>query len=137
VQRSGQCKCGVILTFEQGPTGYKGRCPKCGAIVRLRVADGPPAPASAAPGVRRPPRPSDPRLSVVSLREPGPAVPGDEDPDATAPFEPIDEIQLEPWTPPAAPAKAPARSRYGLALAIGGAVLLVGAILVGLWLRAS
>ncbi len=33
----GQCRCGAILRFRPGPSGYKMRCPKCGAGVRLRV----------------------------------------------------------------------------------------------------
>jgi|SRR6516162_3527490 len=137
MQRSGQCKCGVILTFEQGPSGYKGRCPKCGAVVRLRLAGDPATPAPATRPARRPPRPSDPRLSVVALREPGPVAPGEPDLDATTPFEPIDEVHIEPWTPPPAPAKASFGRRYGLALAAGAVTLIAAGALIALWLRAS
>jgi hypothetical protein len=136
MQRSGQCKCGVILTFEQGPSGYKGRCPKCGAVVRLRIAGESPTPVPAARSARRPPRPSDPRLSVVALREPGPVAPGETDPDATTPFEPIDEIQLEPWTPPPARAKPSFLRLYGLPLAAVAFALIVAGAFIALWLRA-
>src|SRR5262249_10791328 len=33
----GRCRCGAVLRFRPGPSGYKMRCPKCGAGVRLRV----------------------------------------------------------------------------------------------------
>jgi hypothetical protein len=131
MQRSGQCKCGVLLTFDEGADGFKGRCPKCGAVVRLRVPNDPKEPAQATPPPTRkkarPPRPSDPRLSVVSLREPGPAVPGGPDPDATAPFEPVQEVILEPWTEPPAPPPTFAR-QYRLTLVLGAITLMaVGA----------
>jgi hypothetical protein len=35
--RRGRCRCGEILTFRRGPNGYKERCPKCKAVVRLRT----------------------------------------------------------------------------------------------------
>jgi hypothetical protein len=133
MQRSGQCKCGTILTFEQGPDGYKGKCPKCGAVVRLRVAEGPSQPlARESRAGRLPPRPSDPRLSVVALRAPGPVEPGGPDPDATTPFEPIQEVVLEPWTAPK-PAPKPSFVRtYWLPLAVGAVVvvLTVAALIV-------
>jgi hypothetical protein len=128
-----------VLTFDEGPDGYKGRCPKCGAVVRLRVEKQPVAPAVGKSAGGRPPRPSDPRLSVVALRSPGPAEPGGPDPDATTPFAPIDEVVLEEWTPP--PAKQPAPSllrQYRLALVVGGLTLsAVGAaavVIFWLWL---
>jgi hypothetical protein len=143
VQRSGQCKCGAILTFEQGPSGFKGRCPKCDAVVRLRVEEGATAPPATPPaasaaarrGNGRPPRPSDPRLSVVALRAPGPAEPGGPDPDATAPFEPIEEVVLEPWIAPAPAPKPSFLRQYRVALVVGGVTLAaVGAgIVVVLW----
>jgi hypothetical protein len=34
--RSGRCRCGTLLLFEMTARGYKTRCPKCQAIVRLR-----------------------------------------------------------------------------------------------------
>src|SRR5438105_2963231 len=37
MSRRGKCRCGTILKFRRGPTGYKMRCPACGAVVRLRV----------------------------------------------------------------------------------------------------
>jgi hypothetical protein len=74
---------------------------------------------------------------VVALREPGPVAPGEPDPDATTPFEPIDEIQLEPWTPPAAPPTTSFLRRYGLALAAGAITFVVAGALVALWLRSS
>jgi hypothetical protein len=129
MQRSGQCKCGVMLTFDEGPDGYKGRCPKCGAVVRLRVPDEPKEPQPPPSRKRvQPPRPSDPRLSVVALRAPGPAVPGAPDPDATAPFEPVQEVVLEPWVEPPDPPPPSFFRQYGLALLLGGITLMaVGA----------
>ncbi len=143
MQKRGQCKCGEVLTFDEGPDGFKRRCPKCGAVVRLRVEDSTfelPAPvAGGAPG-RAPPRPSDPRLSVANLRAPGPAVPGAPDPDATTPFEPIAEAAFKtPLKKPSAPAppppppRPPFLRRYGLALALTGA--LAAAVAAGLWWR--
>jgi hypothetical protein len=128
MQRSGQCKCGAVLTFDESPDGFKGRCPKCGAGVRLRVPDDPKEMPPPARKKVQPPRPSDPRLSVVALRAPGPAVPGAPDPDATAPFEPVQEVVLEPWIEPG-PAPAPSFTRqYGFALMLGALTLMaVGA----------
>jgi hypothetical protein len=135
MQRSGQCKCGTILKFEEGPAGFKGRCPKCGAVVRLRVEEGSEPPPAKRRRSGRPPRPSDPGLSVVALRTPGPVAPGEPDPDATTPFEPIEEIELEPW--PVAPrvARPSFLRQYHLVLLAGGVALLaVGVLLtVGLW----
>jgi hypothetical protein len=137
MQRSGQCKCGAILTFEEGPSGYKGRCPKCGAVVRLRVDDSAAPPHGQPPqGSRvRPPRPSDPRLSVVALREPGPAEPGGPDPDATTPFEPVDEVVLEPWVAPP-PAPPSFLTQYRTSLVVGVLALIAGGLGTGLaiWL---
>lgn len=39
----GRCRCGQVLTFRQGPWGYKVVCPTCGAVVRLKA----PAPRTA------------------------------------------------------------------------------------------
>ena len=36
--RRGRCRCGSVLHFDQGPDGYKTRCPRCGSMVRLRAA---------------------------------------------------------------------------------------------------
>ena len=36
--RRGQCRCGSVLDFQKGPDGYKTRCPRCGSVVRLRLA---------------------------------------------------------------------------------------------------
>ncbi len=142
MQRRGQCKCGEVLTFERGPDGYKRRCPRCAAVVRLRVDDT--VGLSTLPtdegGTPRPPRPSDPRLSVAALRAPGPAVPGGPDPDATAPFEPVHEVELEPWTPdpPALPPPPPPfLRRHRLALAVGGGVLLAAVVAAAFWWRLS
>ena len=33
----GRCRCGNVLDFKLGPAGYKTLCPRCGAVVRLRV----------------------------------------------------------------------------------------------------
>jgi hypothetical protein len=137
MQRSGQCKCGAVLTFEEGPSGYKGRCPKCGAIVRLRLENAA-SPANSPQSSRvRPPRPSDPRLSVVALREPGPAVPGGPDPDATTKFEPIDEIVLEPWVQPR-PAPPPSFfKQYRMTFIVGAIALVAGglgaSLVIWLW----
>ncbi len=132
MHRSGQCKCGTMLTFEEGPEGYKGPCPKCGAVVRLRVPDAGSPPLARESRAGRPPRPSDPRLSVVALRAPGPAEPGGPDPDATTPFEPIHEVVLEPWTAPPAPPKPSLLQTYRLPLVVGGLLLAmtVGALIV-------
>src|SRR5262245_25971699 len=35
--RQGLCHCGMVLKFRRGPWGYKKRCPRCGAVVRLRL----------------------------------------------------------------------------------------------------
>lgn len=35
--QTGKCRCGTFIHFQLGPHGYKARCPKCGAGVRLRV----------------------------------------------------------------------------------------------------
>ena len=32
-----KCKCGEVLSFRQGPRGYKTICAKCGAVVRLKA----------------------------------------------------------------------------------------------------
>jgi hypothetical protein len=136
MQRSGQCKCGALLKFDEGPQGYKGRCPSCGAVVRLRLPSEP-APVPQSPKARhKPPRPSDPRLSVVALREPGPAEPGGPDPDATTPFEPIEEIVLEPWTPPSARPQPSILKQYRIVLVVGSIALLTGGLGAGLviWL---
>jgi hypothetical protein len=76
-------------------------------------------------------------LSVVALREPGPVAPGEPDPDATAPFEPIDEIALEPAGTSHSANKPAGTRRLGLILALGGIVLVVVAILGALWLRSQ
>ena len=34
--RRGQCRCGEILHFRKTSVGYKTKCPKCSAVVRLR-----------------------------------------------------------------------------------------------------
>jgi len=36
--RTGRCRCGALLRFRRGPDGYKTRCQKCNAVVRLRTA---------------------------------------------------------------------------------------------------
>jgi hypothetical protein len=126
MQRSGQCKCGATLTFEQGPAGFKGRCSRCGAIVRLRVPDGSQPPVTPQGGGGKPHRPSDPRLSVVALRTPGPAVPGEPDPDATTPFEPLGEVVLESWTGPTAKPSHSFWKQYRVALVVGAIALVAG-----------
>lgn len=35
--KRGQCRCGAVLQFTKGPTGYKTRCGSCGSVVRLQV----------------------------------------------------------------------------------------------------
>ncbi len=35
--RRGQCRCGNILQFRKSAVGYKTRCKRCQAVVRLRV----------------------------------------------------------------------------------------------------
>jgi hypothetical protein len=140
MQRRGQCKCGEVLTFERGPDGYKRRCPRCAAVVRLRVDDtvGLSSLPTDESGPPRPPRPADPRLSVAALRAPGPAVPGGPDPDATAPFEPVHEVELEPWTPPpAAPPSTPSPGRQRLIVAVVAGILLAAVVAAALWWRLS
>jgi RNA polymerase subunit RPABC4/transcription elongation factor Spt4 len=34
--RRGRCRCGFVITFHRGASGYKARCPACGSVVRLR-----------------------------------------------------------------------------------------------------
>jgi hypothetical protein len=48
--RQGQCHCGTVLKFHRRPWGYKRRCPRCGAVVRLRTHP----PGAASPHVRPP-----------------------------------------------------------------------------------
>jgi len=31
-----QCRCGEVLTFHQGPRGFKKVCPRCKAVIRLK-----------------------------------------------------------------------------------------------------
>jgi hypothetical protein len=59
--RRGRCRCGKILHFHMTPRGYKMRCPRCLAIVRLRV-DKPPPPA---PPPAPPPPASRPDSSTL------------------------------------------------------------------------
>jgi len=33
--RRGLCRCGTVVRFKRRRGGYKGRCPKCGSIVRI------------------------------------------------------------------------------------------------------
>jgi hypothetical protein len=134
MQRRGQCKCGEVLTFEQGPEGFKGPCPRCGAIVRLRVSDAE-LPQAVPVDRARPPRPSDPRLAVAALRAPGPAVPGEIDPDETTPFEPLAKVAVEPRRTTTKPVTDSASflQRYRLRLVIGAGCLFgIGAALA-LW----
>jgi hypothetical protein len=73
--RRGQCRCGSVLHFEEGPNGYKTRCSSCGSVVRLKpistksrkrpkqksAQHGRPAPEVA--DLRRPPLPIGARAS--------------------------------------------------------------------------
>jgi hypothetical protein len=34
--RRGLCHCGYLLHFQNGPHGFKVRCPQCGSVVRLQ-----------------------------------------------------------------------------------------------------
>jgi len=45
--RSGRCRCGQLLRFEMTARGYKTRCPRCHAIVRLRDPSEPLGPTAA------------------------------------------------------------------------------------------
>src|SRR5262245_47702219 len=84
--RRGKCRCGALLLFQETAQGYKTRCGKCKAVVRLRV-DGPanqskprsraalaaapasaPAPAALAPALPDAPEVT-PDFSVLGLRE--------------------------------------------------------------------
>jgi hypothetical protein len=69
--RRGQCRCGSVLDFENGPEGYKTRCPSCGSVVRLRPRSSKRRPreksarhgrlAQGVPTARRPASPLDQR----------------------------------------------------------------------------
>src|SRR5262245_34156338 len=63
--RRGWCRCGLLLKFRLGAKGYKTRCPRCGAVVRLHV------------GARAPQNPAeDPEIDVELVPwEPGPPPP--------------------------------------------------------------
>lgn len=78
--RRGRCRCGTVLRFERTAVGYKTRCPKCKAVVRLRVDTPAPPPPPPKPGKRdtdyvTAPLPDDPDptapidLSVLSEHE--------------------------------------------------------------------
>jgi hypothetical protein len=54
--RRGRCRCGYILKFHRGPSGYKTRCPGCGSVVRLRLPPKPPPLAPPPDQTRRLPR---------------------------------------------------------------------------------
>lgn len=47
--RRGRCRCGKILTFRRSSEGYKRRCSRCGAVVRL--VEGSAAPPNGAPPI--------------------------------------------------------------------------------------
>jgi hypothetical protein len=109
--RQGRCRCGEILQFRRGPDGYKVRCPKCSAVVRLRVAPRAPVRAQApeyAPTQLMPPLdladfplPSDLGPVPDSLAPvPGPLFPGPTRPGAQVS---IPVIEMEPWVSPRPP----------------------------------
>jgi len=61
--RHGQCHCGMVLKFRLRPWGYKKRCPRCGAIVRLRSPSSP----SPHPNLRTLPGPQLLDVELVQL----------------------------------------------------------------------
>jgi hypothetical protein len=73
--RRGRCRCGTILLFEQTSVGYKTRCPRCKAVVRLRLD----TPAASGP----PPLPA-PETDPAASAMPGPTL-DDEDMPALPP----------------------------------------------------
>lgn len=113
MRRRGQCRCGNLLIFEKGPEGYKGRCPRCGAVVRVR---------GKGRKKRRVPRaPLDP-LGLLDLptvppsqRSPPPEI-------LSVPSEP--EMTLVPWTEPPVPAPRAVNTW----LIVGGVAVVVLAI---------
>ena len=86
--RRGKCRCGQMLEFHKTPQGYKGRCPRCKAVVRLHgkgkggavplpePAAPPPLPG-AAPTLPAewPPLPSDFPTLADPTAQPDPGVP--------------------------------------------------------------
>ena len=70
--RRGLCRCGTVLAFESGTDGYKGRCPSCGAVVRLRanLSGGPRKRQRSGVLAFRPPAPSDPAVPSSAEQTP-------------------------------------------------------------------
>lgn len=131
----GRCKCGAILTFREGPEGFKRRCPECQSVVRLR-----PAPADGS-------MPSAGSSIDMKLGKSGSSIkhgsfPGKNlsavgpDLDATEPFEAVaPHVEMEPWKAPAksgrpAPA-APGRLPVGIGIAV---LVLIGLAALVVWL---
>ncbi len=104
--RRGQCRCGLILTFQRTAQGYKMRCPSCGAVVRLRVHK-----------KRRRPRPDKTVLHPSS----GTAPAADDDID----------VELVSLSELAGAAPPPPRGKGWLLVTGGGAALLVVLIVLG------
>ncbi len=113
MSRRGQCRCGLVLTFQRTVQGYKMRCPSCGAVVRLRA------------GKKR-------RKPAVAKTERMALAP------YLAPAEP-DEFDVEPVPLVEAPTRSAGRSRrnngtIAAVAIIAGVVVLAGAAGLALWL---
>ena len=80
----GRCHCGTILTFKRGPDGFKMRCPRCHAVVRLREDDD--ATVQLRPHFTAKP-------GVLALSQPAPS------PNEPPPFVPADQYNYEALDP--------------------------------------
>jgi hypothetical protein len=151
--RTGRCRCGALLKFRRGPEGYKVRCSRCNAVVRLRTGKRgaspsdtrpapkehrpvpPPASAPAAVQTAQSPQRRAPKIACEVCRT---VVPTEADRrpacgsalPKTVP-EPLPAVQQPP---PPAPA-AVKRSRFSLGWRglVGGAVLVVASLITSGW----
>jgi hypothetical protein len=74
--RRGKCRCGNILQFEETSLGFKTRCPRCKAVVRLRLDATTPAPQSGKSPASPPPLPEVPEPNFIFESPPAPTLDG-------------------------------------------------------------
>ncbi len=108
--RQGRCRCGMVLTFQHGMSGFKMRCPQCGAVVRLRT---------------EPPHPYPSPIEGERGRGEGPD---------TEPREPgSDTIELEPYLGNGLDSTAASGKNFWLGLIIGAGLFLSAVALTTLF----